>query len=259
MAANLVGAVLQLKGLTATEKLVLVALANHCNSKTLRCDPGIELVAGEVGIDRRHVFRILGDLTQKGLLIRHSGQGRGHHNRYAFPPAIVGQRQPGLWDEKVTSAVTINQQGKGDISSKEKVTSTHEKVTPRSHSNRKKGKEPEVPYGRLDAAAAYRRALADLPQNGNRRGQVAVLVDFTRAHCPALANAGRLAALIRDHEAPDVLWAVWQAAAKAEGNPLDYVQGMLRQKRAPSPAASGELGWAAASRQGQPHAEGEDG
>ena len=42
------------------------------------CDPGIATLAAETGIGRRWVFRIVNGLAARGLLIRHSGAGRGH-------------------------------------------------------------------------------------------------------------------------------------------------------------------------------------
>jgi len=275
MAAELVGAVLKLRRIDPTQKLILLSLAYHCNTKTLRCDPSVQLIADEVGISRRLVFYALDNLTTAGLLIRHSGKGRGHRNQYSFPPAAVSQDQGSLWGEKGAAYCTDNAkekvQSRAHTKGKEKVqsqaykrcTPLHTGVQPRAHT---KGKERErkgnIPYGRLSAAGAYQQALADLPQNGNRQRQIAVLIDFTRAHCPVAAVPGRLAALVRDYPAEEVLKVIWQAIPK--DRPLDYAQATLKHtaervnhQRSP-PTETDFSEYERVSRQGKPHTEEED-
>jgi hypothetical protein len=271
MAAELVGAVLRLKGLTPAEKVILGLLGWHCNGKTLRCDPSIATLAEEADMNRRYVLRLLDVLVEKGLLIRHIGHGRGHRNHYSFPPTILSRGQAGLWPEKVAPRPPLKQEAgqiNGGLLAQEKVAYRPKKGGPLA--TNRKGKEREltgsIPYGRLDAAAGYRQALADLPQDENRQRQVAVLINYCRAHCPKAAVPGQLAGMVKVYPAGDVLAEIWRAIPMDD--PLGSARAALKTKAAragaysPPPADqaaidAADAAWVASSRQGRGHEEGE--
>jgi len=250
MGAELVHAVLQLRGLKVAEKLVLVALAHHSNARTGRCDPRVNLVAAEAEVDRRRLFRILNALVAKGFLIRHSGAARAECNDYRFGVAIMGRGQAGLWADNADAPETLATQGRGGAGATPKPEGGvafprlgRVAPVPRgggagATQKGRKGKEREdLPYGRLDAAAAYRQALADLPQDGDTQRAVAVLINFTAAHCPVANVPGRLGILVNLYPARDVLEAIWPAILK--DRPLDYAQGTLKRKAERAGAALG--------------------
>src|SRR4030042_2622415 len=224
--------------ITAQEKLILGNLAERYNRKTNRCNPSMDIIATEGLVTKPAAFRTVKRLAAKGLLIIHSGgKGPGDRNRYSFPAKITRQ-QLNLWADEDNPMVTLKPGEKGNPPASKRVTPQPNKGNPPSFYEREERElKRSIPYGGLDAPAAYRQALADLPKNGNKQGQVAVLVNFTRAHCPALANPGRLAAFVRGNEARDVLHAIWQAAGNAKANPLDYVYGTLRRKHRPTSPA----------------------
>jgi biotin operon repressor len=80
----MIHAIRDLRGVTATEKLVLYALAAHLP----RVFPSQSLLAAETGLGRQAVNATIQKLVARGLLIvtaRAAGQG----NEYAFSPAMT--------------------------------------------------------------------------------------------------------------------------------------------------------------------------
>ena len=59
--------------LPPSEKLVLIVLADCHNSKSNRCNPGMETIAATAGITRRGAIKIIQRLEQRGMIqVEHS-------------------------------------------------------------------------------------------------------------------------------------------------------------------------------------------
>jgi hypothetical protein len=54
--------------LTVTERRVGAALLDHRNHRTGRCDPGLDTLSRELGINRRTVIRASAALEKRGLV-----------------------------------------------------------------------------------------------------------------------------------------------------------------------------------------------
>lgn len=76
MSAKLVGAVLDLDGISATEKLLLVVLADSTNAATFRCDPGWARIARQTGLSESGARKVADRLVKKGLLEKSNRSGR---------------------------------------------------------------------------------------------------------------------------------------------------------------------------------------
>lgn len=68
------------------DRLVLLAIANHCDAHWT-CFPSIELIAAEARVSRRTVFRCIDSLVLSGELAVTRARGRGHRNSYQVAPA----------------------------------------------------------------------------------------------------------------------------------------------------------------------------
>lgn len=69
------------------ELRVLINLAEHHNSGTDRCDPGLSLLQTETGIGRGYLVRIIHGLEERGELVRDdpsSKGGRGKRQSYTI-------------------------------------------------------------------------------------------------------------------------------------------------------------------------------
>lgn len=69
------------------EKLVLLALADHHNRETGRCDPSLDTLAGDAVMTRKAVIANLHALREKGLITvgsRHADSGRRLANFYTL-------------------------------------------------------------------------------------------------------------------------------------------------------------------------------
>ena len=71
-------------GLTACERLVIAIIGQHENLETGQCDPGVETIARESGLDERAVYRaIAGAERKRGLVITRTGHG-GRNGRNSY-------------------------------------------------------------------------------------------------------------------------------------------------------------------------------
>jgi hypothetical protein len=83
-----VGYVKRLPGLTPTEKLVALCLADDHNAESGEAWPSAGTLAGYTGLTKRAVFKALGALEQKGVIAverRHDAAGDRASNTYRFP------------------------------------------------------------------------------------------------------------------------------------------------------------------------------
>ena len=80
---------------SATRKAVLLALANHTNGTTGRCDPRLGVIADELELSMRAVQKAAAELVQAGLIARerkrHADGSLGGY-RYTWP---LLPREPG--------------------------------------------------------------------------------------------------------------------------------------------------------------------
>ena len=73
MSFDLMKQALHMEGLTPTEKLTLVTIASHENTKTGRCNPSLTRIANITGYTRRGVIKAVNSLVGKGRLIKVRG------------------------------------------------------------------------------------------------------------------------------------------------------------------------------------------
>lgn len=78
---------------TPSQKLVLLALADHHNTKTGQCNPSINRIAGRTCLARRSIERAIGGLEQAGLLVTHKQQGKTSRYSLALTSDTVTQDQ----------------------------------------------------------------------------------------------------------------------------------------------------------------------
>lgn len=76
--------------LTSSQRLVLLILANRCNSETGQCNPGVGKLARDTGLGERTVQQAIRGLEAKEILFtEHSDGGRNKTNFYSLNPAAV--------------------------------------------------------------------------------------------------------------------------------------------------------------------------
>lgn len=68
------------------DRLVLLAIANHCDAHGCNAWPSYEQIAREAHVDRGTVWRCLQRLTELGeVVVTQRGRGRSHRNQYRLP------------------------------------------------------------------------------------------------------------------------------------------------------------------------------
>lgn len=108
MSIKLMVEVWQKQGLTSTEKLVLLALADWANDEGL-CWPSIETLAQKTSLVKRSVSRIIKELERKQLLTRQEISGKGV--KYWVSVKGVCRDDTKSWgDDTVSPNTTIIQQ-----------------------------------------------------------------------------------------------------------------------------------------------------
>lgn len=70
------------KGLSVSERRVAAAIVDHFNGISGRCDPSIDCLAEELGIDRRTVIRCVRKLDRLEIIFKDRHQGRHRTNSY---------------------------------------------------------------------------------------------------------------------------------------------------------------------------------
>lgn len=134
--------------MTSLDRLVLVSLARHANSKTGEAWPGDETLAALADVHVGSVDRSLGRLRKAGLIASRPG-GRNHRARHTLVGPIA---QP------VGEAIdTDSSTQKAHSSTPQLDSSTHELTG----SRRNKEKQ-----GKKEAAAASKKAAASFSSNG---------------------------------------------------------------------------------------------
>lgn len=121
-----------INGLSNSERLVLLAIADHHNGKSGRCDPGYKKLCEKTRMSRRNVIRIVKGLEEKGALKvtrRKSEPDMNLSNSYSLPGLKGGDK------------LGNKSQGGGDKSGKGVVTNSVEKHT---ENVTQTGTEPEI-------------------------------------------------------------------------------------------------------------------
>lgn len=89
MSVKVMGAVWELKDLTANERLVLLALADHANHDGSDAHPGNDLIEQKTGLSRRTIQYALGAFQRRGLIkLTAGGRGRGMLASYDLSPIL---------------------------------------------------------------------------------------------------------------------------------------------------------------------------
>jgi hypothetical protein len=79
MSGKAIGLAFDIKGLSPTEKLVLVAYADHADHEGHNIYPSIGLVADKTGLSERSVQRATKELAKKGILIPDGSGSKGQN------------------------------------------------------------------------------------------------------------------------------------------------------------------------------------
>lgn len=82
MSVKLMNEVFEITGLGPTERLVLLALADHHNDKDGSCYPSIDRLCARTGLSKRAVQTNIQKLTSGGYLLVKVSTGRGNSNAY---------------------------------------------------------------------------------------------------------------------------------------------------------------------------------
>jgi Fe2+ or Zn2+ uptake regulation protein len=68
-----------------SDRLVLLAIANHADADGMNAFPNAARIADEARVGRATVYRAVRRLVALGEVVRESGGGRGRSNRYSLP------------------------------------------------------------------------------------------------------------------------------------------------------------------------------
>lgn len=89
MSSRITALLWPLKGITTSEKLILIWLADNANSDGIYLAP-IGVISGDCGLAPRHVTRLISELVKKGFLIRQEKAGYPCTFQIVTPDAHVG-------------------------------------------------------------------------------------------------------------------------------------------------------------------------
>ena len=84
-----------INGLSNSERLILLAIADHHNKQTGRCDPGYKLLCEKTRMTRRNVIRLVKSLEEKDAMKvtrRKSEPDQNLSNFYSFPGLKGGDK-----------------------------------------------------------------------------------------------------------------------------------------------------------------------
>jgi hypothetical protein len=93
-------------GMTRSEKLLMLIISDYFDETTAYAWPTVERLAVESLLTRRHVYRLLDSLVDKGLLRISSGRAIRSSNRYSFPGYRLVKGDIVTGDTYVTPDVT---------------------------------------------------------------------------------------------------------------------------------------------------------
>jgi hypothetical protein len=102
MSVQALGWVLDYSDTTGSDRLVLIALANHVNKNTGSCNPGYDLLAHEARVHRATAIRCVNSLEQEGHITVVRNGGRHKVNEYCIVTdkdeiarlaAVAGEKQ----------------------------------------------------------------------------------------------------------------------------------------------------------------------
>lgn len=122
-------------GLRPSERQVALALIEHFNRKTGRCDPGIERIASILGCCKRTVIRATDRLEKLGL-VRKTRHG-GYSNRNSYQPNWTRlAEQEAAWKTKLRSksrrtSMSLDVGQEGHLQDDTPVTQTYSNNHPR--------------------------------------------------------------------------------------------------------------------------------
>jgi Helix-turn-helix domain len=141
------------QSLQPVEKLVLVVIADYHNSKSNRCDPGMDSIAEDAGLSRRGAINIVQRLERRGMIqVKHSKGGSKKTNGYLL--MVNGVHGNTVNDVHSSNQITVNltadncERGSknSEHGSQEPVITTNEPV---------KDRQPSVPSGDKSPACPH--------------------------------------------------------------------------------------------------------
>lgn len=95
--------VLQNSKAELADRLVLIAIANHCDAHWC-CYPSVDMIAAEARVNRATVFRSVKELVRLGELeVSQGGRGRGQRNTYRVAHYLGSQDETLNMDFRVAS------------------------------------------------------------------------------------------------------------------------------------------------------------
>lgn len=189
------------EGLTASERYLMIELADHHNASTGRCDPSLARLADRTGLSTATVKRTLTALEDRGLIARERSNG-AHRTRYALAlPAEAVDNPPAEAETLAHESTTLAHHEPGPGSPR----ATNQERTKRK-TNHARERSPEHPTGvradgmdipssppptrlRERAEALTTRALVNFPPMTT--AGPALIAKMNREHVEMLAQAER--------------------------------------------------------------------
>ena len=97
-------------GLSVCERLVIAIIGQHENLKTGQCNPGIDTIANECGLNERTVYRAIAGAERKGAIVvtRAGNGGRNRPNGYQLVPAKAVKNPDNRSGKKTLTTTTLN-------------------------------------------------------------------------------------------------------------------------------------------------------
>lgn len=148
MSAKLVGIALEVPGISATEKLLLVILADNTNAHTLRCDPSWASTAAKCCLSESGVRKVAKRLEDRGLLEVIHRPGTTNQYRVLPGDTLAG----GLLPQSDRGGVTQSDRGS---------------VTPGVTANRNEPENNRVDFNERARVAAVDRTREALTEGGH--------------------------------------------------------------------------------------------
>lgn len=215
------------ENLSRSEKLLLLVIADYHNDATGRCDPSISRLAVEALMSPRTAYRALARLKDKGFLEIQARQGRS--NQYAL---LCLDPSHGVTPDKTSPLTLVTQTPDIAVSPKPKEPqrdSNRRRPAPQASSDRAPAAPKSVPlktrFLKAEAVPARVAVVVDLfAENGVE------LTAKQKAHLGAFLKK-------RGHGMP--VWRAVLAATTAEGDPIEMMQGGMRNGKSRSSSGRG--------------------
>lgn len=162
MSIQAIAWVLENSGAEMGDRLVLLAIANHCDGAGYNAYPSVDQIAVEARVSRRTVFRSLESLELQGDLEVVRNRGRGNRNMYRLP--LEKRCQPDTVNPDFTVSSTTLKGATGGTQSR-----PEPKTLARTPTRARPGVdfwEPERPRLTPGERAAAKERLAELKAKG---------------------------------------------------------------------------------------------